>query len=445
MPFPVSLAKRLLLAALILIPITLGATGWYLEQAHRRALDAAIAERLQLQVVALLAQAEVSAGFELPLLPLESRLLQPGSGLYAMVSDELGRALWVSPSAALLADPLLRLSADIPALQAGERHDSEREGLIRHAYRVLWQLSDGETLGLRFIVAESAAPREADVQAFREQLLLWLGGTLVLVLLVQVLVVRWGLRPLRMLADRVAHIEDGSRTDLDGSWPDEVRPLVENLETLLSGEQRRRERTRHTLADLAHSLKTPLAVLRSADLQADGYPAIHTEQLERMEEVMAWHLQRATGGHHRLLQRVDIEPVLDRLRSTLLKVYGSRSLELRVTVEPGARYRGDERDLMELFGNLLDNACKYAHKVIEVSVRVTSGDGGLLIHIDDDGDGISPELRDTLLQRGARADSRREGQGIGLAVVLDIVHAQRGTVTLDESPLGGARVAVSLP
>lgn len=445
MPSSVSLSKRLLGAALVLIPITLGAAGWYLEQAHRRALDAAIAERLQLQVLTLIAQADVPSQFEMPLLPMETRLLQPGSGLYAMVSNDAGQTLWVSPSAALLPQPVLTLSDGIPDLASGQRHDSEKDGIIRHAYQVLWELPDGATLPLRFIAAESAAPREADVQAFRQALLMWLGATLLIVLLIQAGIVRWGLRPLRQLADHVGDIERGERTDLAGDWPREVRPLVDNLETLLSGEQRRRERMRNTLADLAHSLKTPLAVLRSADRTADNYGDVHAEQLGRMEEVMAWHLQRASGGHHRLLQRVEVKPVLERLHATLEKVYADRNLEFRLQVDETARYRGDERDLMEILGNLLDNACKYTHRVVQVAITIDTPADGLNICIDDDGEGISPELRDTLVQRGARADTRREGQGIGLAVVLDIVHGQKGSLELQESPLGGTRVLLTLP
>ena len=441
---PHSLASRLLLAAAVLMPLTLGLAGTYLERAHREALDAAIAERLQLQVITLLAQAEFSDAFELPLVPLESRLLQPGSGLYAMVTNGAGEPLWVSPSAALLADPLRRLGEGVPALAVGAGHDSERDGLIRHAYQVLWEVDDGEALPLRFVIGESAAPRDADVRAFRNRLLLWVAATLLLVLLVQLAIVRWGLQPLRRLAERISQIEAGRAADLGADWPREVRPLVDNLETLLRGEQQRRERTRNTLADLAHSLKTPLAVLRSADLQGPDYAALQAEQLDRMDEVMQWHLQRAVGGNHRLLQRVPVAPVLERLRATLLKVYAGRALTILVDADAGARFRGDERDLMEILGNLLDNACKYAASTVRVTAR-RGGDGGLDLAVEDDGEGISPELRDTLLGRGARADSRHEGQGIGLAVVLDIVSAQQGELSLGDSDLGGARVSLRLP
>jgi two-component system sensor histidine kinase PhoQ len=442
---PRSLAGRLLIAALVLMPVALGLTGFYLEKAHREALDAAIAERLQLQVVTLLALADVDDGFALPLMPLESRLLQPASGLYAMVSGARGDVLWVSPSAAFLADPLVSLAGGIPVLAPGEGHDSERNGLLRHAYQVLWELDDGAKRPLRFIVAESAAPRDADVAAFRNRLLLWLAGTVLVMLLLQLVIVRFGLQPLRDLAERISRIERGEAADVEGDWPREVRPLVDNLDALLAGEQQRRERTRNTLADLAHSLKTPLAVLRSADLSAPDYRQLIREQLDRMDEVMQWHLQRAVGGNHRLLQRIAVAPVLERLRATLLKVYAARELDIAMDVEATARYRGDERDLLEILGNLLDNACKYARGQVRVTARGGDVGEGLAIAIEDDGEGISPELRDALLRRGSRADSRQEGQGIGLAVVLDIVTSHGGQLTIGDSELGGAAVRLTFP
>jgi two-component system sensor histidine kinase PhoQ len=443
-PLPRSLGARLLVASLVLLPVVLGATGWVLERAHRGALQAALDERLQLQVLALLAQAEFAEEFRLPLLPLEPRLLQPNSGLYALVSDGGGRPLWLSPSAALLPQPLEKLSAGIPALPPGERYASERDGLWRHAYQVLWEGSDGADVPLRLVVAESTEPRDADLAAYRGQLLLWLGATLLLLLAAQALILRWGLLPLEHISAAVARVEAGESSTLPGPWPSEVQPLADNLNTLLQGEQRRRERTRNTLADLAHSLKTPLAVLRSADAHAEGHAALLEEQVQRMEEVVQWHLQRASGGSARLLQRVPVGPTAARLRETLLKVYADRDLEIVLDCPQSARFRGDERDLMELLGNLLDNGCKYADSRVALSVSGGTAGEPLQVVVEDDGEGISPELRDLLLTRGARADTRREGQGIGLSVVLEIVRAQHGELQIGDSALGGARVSLRL-
>ncbi|MEM8943194.1 MAG: ATP-binding protein [Pseudomonadota bacterium] len=440
-----SLAARLLMAALLLLPLTLGGTAFYLERAHRSALDAATSERLQLQVLTLLAQAEFSDEFRFSGQPVEPRLTEPASGLYALITDAANRVLWSSPSTSLLGDPLTYLAAGVPALNPGERHDSEANGLFRHAYQVLWDVPDQAAAPLRFLIAESSAPRDADLKEFRKSVWLWLGVTLVLVLLIQLLIFRWGLKPLRTLGERIGDIERGDTASLDGAWPAEVQPLVRNLDTLLTGEQRRRERMRNTLSDLAHSLKTPVAVLRSADRRASDFATIQKEQLDRMEEVVSWHLQRAVGGNHRLLQRIALAPVLERLRATLLKVYAGRDIEIEIDADSRLKYRGDERDLMEVLGNLLDNACKYGHRKVHVSASFDTENSELRITVDDDGDGISPELRDSLLQRGVRADTRTEGQGLGLALVRDLLETQGGRLTLDNSPAGGARVQVFLP
>jgi two-component system sensor histidine kinase PhoQ len=442
---PGSITARMVLAAMLLLPLALGVTGGYLERAHRESLDAAMTERLQLQVLALLAQADFSEEFSLPLIPLEPRLIQTNSGLYALVTGDGDDTVWLSPSALLLQQPLQSLMLGVPALAPGERHTSERGGLLRHAYQVLWETGQGAALPLRFLVAESTAPREADILAYRKNLLLWLGVTLILLLAVQLLIFRWGLLPLRRLTADIERIEAGEGSNLPGPWPLEVQPLADSLQALLEGEQQRRERMRNTLSDLAHSLKTPLAVLRSADPAAADYPSLQSEQLERMEEVIGWHLQRASGGNSRLLQRVALGPALERLRRTLLKVYAQRELDLVIDCPEAARFRGDERDLMELLGNLLDNACKYAGHRVQVIVTGGTPTQSLELCVEDDGEGVSPELRDTLLQRGARADTRREGQGIGLAVVLEIVAAQRGEISLGDSALGGASVRVLLP
>jgi two-component system sensor histidine kinase PhoQ len=442
---PRSLSARLLLASALLLPTALGASGWYLERAHRTALDAASVERLQLQVLALLAQADVAEQFRMPLQPLEPRLTQPKSGLYAMVTGKRGELLWLSPSADLLADPVARLTSEVPPLNAGEAHESELEGLFRHSYQVVWELESGEELPLRFTIAESTAPRDADLKAFRQQLWIWLGASALLLLAVQWLIIRWGLQPLSRLSRSISRIEAGEQSKLEGEWPPEVEPVAENLQLLLDGEQQRRDRLRNTLADLAHSLKTPLAVLRSADPNSDDYGPLREEQIGRMEEVITWQLQRAEGGRSKLLQRTPVLPPLQRLRDTLVKVYADRHVTIEIQGGGDALYKGDERDFLELMGNLLDNACKYGKRRVEVTVNGGTGHAPLQIAIDDDGDGISPELRDTLLLRGVRADSRREGQGLGLALVADLISASGGELAISTSPLGGARVALSLP
>jgi two-component system sensor histidine kinase PhoQ len=451
--WPRSLSARLFAASALLLPLSLGGTGWYLERAHSLALHAAQAERLQLQVLALLAQAEVMAegALEMPLQPLEARFGQPNSGLYAAVQDARGALLWASPSALSL--DLVEALSGLPLLEPGERHVAPWQDLQRLSWQVLWQTDAGSELPLRFTVLESLAPLRAEVAQYRRSLLLWLGGTLLLLLATQLLILFWGLRPLRALAATIARIEAGESQSLAGPWPREVRALTANLQRLLDAEQARRERMRNTLGDLAHSLKTPLAVLRSSAPQSPDYPAVVAEQLQRMETVVAWQLQRAVGGEGRLLQRVSLRSVLDRLCAGLRKVYAGRALDIAVGCAPEVVFRGDERDLFEVLGNVLDNACKHARQQVRVGAAAEA-EGGLAVVVEDDGTGVPEALRSAVLERGVRADSRplsaapatEQGQGLGLALACDIVRSYGGQLRIDQAPaLGGARVIITLP
>lgn len=435
-----SLSARLLLASALLLPLCLGATSWYLERGHRLGAESAQAERLQLHLLTLLAQAEFDEVLSLPDQVLESRLAQPGSGLLAYVTRSDGALLWASPSA-LMQEPGTML-AGLPELAPGDRDLSRRTDFQRLAYQVVWETDTGDEVPLRFVVAESLAPVRADVAAYRRNLLLWLGGTLLLLLATQLLIMAWGLRPLRDLGRDIARVERGEMDNLRGDWPREIRPVTDNLKTLLHSEQTRRERMRNTLSDLAHSLKTPLAVLRSADIGDREQAAIVTEQVARMEEVVEWQLQRAVGDGHRLLTMVDVGTVVDRLRHTLLKVYAARDLYVENTIPPECCFRGDERDLMEILGNVMDNACK--HAASQVRVTATPSGEGLVLTVEDDGPGISGDLGERLVERGTRADSRHAGQGLGLAVAADIVGSYGGRLSIGRSALGGAAVVLAL-
>jgi two-component system sensor histidine kinase PhoQ len=435
-----SLAGRLLLASALLLPLFLGVTGFYLGHSHRRGIEAAEAERLQLWVLTLLAEAEYDTELVLPAQLLEARFNQQGSGIYALVTAADGKLLWSSPSAATL--PPAELAPDLPRLAPGERRFQRRRGLFSLSHQVVWQTGEGGEAPLLFTVLETAEPLDAEVRSYRRSLLLWLGGSAVVLVACQAAILAWGLRPLRELARDIDRIESGVSERLGGPYPREVQALTDNLNTLLSSESRRRERMRHILSDLAHSLKTPLAVLRSADTGSADHAELVREQVERMDQIVSWQLQRSVEGGHKLLQTVPVLDVARRLRGSLLKVYAAKSPGIALEIGAECRFRGDERDLMELLGNLIDNACKYCRG----EVRVSAARGQqLVIAVEDDGAGIPRILREVILERGVRADVRHEGQGIGLAVAADIVASYQGELRVCTSELGGARVALRFP
>jgi two-component system sensor histidine kinase PhoQ len=437
-----SITGRLVLGSALLLAAFLAASSWYLERSHRNSLEAAASERLQLQVLTLLAQADYERSFSLPAELIESRYNQPNSGLYARVTDAGGKTLWLSDSAVSL-PATVTASPPLP-LHPGERHFSRSNGLYTLAWQVVWAAGGGEDIPLQFTVMETTAPLEADLAEYSRGLRLWLGGSALLLLLLQALVLGWAMRPLRRLAGEVEAIEAGDAELLGEHYPREIQPLTGNLNTLLGGERQRRERVRNTLADLAHSLKTPLAVLRGADPERADFAALVREQGAQMEQIVNYQLQRAAGGSHRLLQRLPVAPVVARLRESLVKVYADKALDIAVDIAPDCRFRGDERDLMEMLGNLMDNACKYGRR----RVRVRAGGGTsrpLRIDIEDDGPGIPSGERKRSLLRGTRLDQLSPGQGLGLAVAADIVESYRGRLEINDSELGGARVTVTFP
>lgn len=431
-----SLTGRLLLASMLLLPLFLGSTGLYLERAHRFAIEAAQEERLQSLILTLLAEAEYESALTMPVQLLEPRLNQPDSGLYAFVSSK-GIPLWSSPSVISIARPL-----KTPELSAGERHFSRRAGMFEQAYKVVWETNTGTEIPLLFSVIEAADGIAAQLNSYRRSLLFWLGGAALLLVGCQWVVLSWGLRPLQQLASQVAAIEAGERDSLSGPYPQELQSVTDNLNTLLSSEKRRRQRVRNTLADLAHSLKTPLAIIRNANPSSESYRALVSEQSDHMEKIVSYQLQRAVGGTHQLLKVVAVAPLLERLRSTLLKVYSASMTDIDLHVAPECLFRGDERDLMEVMGNLMDNACKYGHHLVRVSAS-SSEQYSLQIRVEDDGEGIPARLQEELLQRGARGDMSVSGHGIGLAVAADIIADYQGELTISQSALGGACISVT--
>jgi len=257
------------------------------------------------------------------------------------------------------------------------------------------------------------------------------------------------LLPLRRLERQVREVEAGERVSLTGRYPSELVGLAANLNALIETERRRLERYRHTLDDLAHSLKTPLAAMRTlfAELKPrtqDSQIDALNRELERMDQRVSYQLRRAraSGSTGLGTEPVAVAPVVDDLKLTLDKVYRDKRVVCTLELAPGAVFRGDPGDLTEILGNVMDNAYKYCKSRVHVTARSTSD--GLELRVGDDGGGISPELAATLGERGKRADESVPGQGIGLAVVRETVELYRGTLTAERSELGGAEVRIVL-
>jgi two-component system sensor histidine kinase PhoQ len=310
---------------------------------------------------------------------------------------------------------------------------------------------DPDTRMLTFSIAASLSPYEEQLWDFRQQMLGWFSGLMLLLLVTLALLLRWGLSPVRRLEREIHEVEEGRAEALSGGYPRELAGVATNLNALLVGERKRVARYRDTLGNLAHSLKTPLAVMRST-LSTEPAPLKETlgTEIDRMTGIIEHQLKRAAASGGALLGQapVEIVPLAGELRTTLLKVYAHKDLAIELAVDPGSQFVGDRGDLLELLGNLVDNACKWCRSQVRVTVSADENAETrqrLRILVEDDGPGISEENRARVLQRGVRTDETVPGHGLGLAMVRDTVEMYGGSLKIDTSLLGGARVSMRLP
>jgi two-component system sensor histidine kinase PhoQ len=435
------------LAASLILSAFLGLTGFALDKAFRSASEEALQARLFSNVYALLAAAEEDEAGRLmmPGVMTDPRFNRPDSGLYAKVSEVQGSYLWQSPSS------LGRKLGFLRQVQPGEskiaRFKLQGSAAMVLNFGVVWEDFQGRELQYVLAVAEDLKPLREQIAAFRDSLLLWLGGAALLLLLVQGWVLRWGLHPLREVAQALTEIESGRADQLQGDYPKELFGLTSNINSLIRHAQARQQRYRDSLGDLAHSLKTPLAVLQgvaeSEGKQPQASQDTLREQVERMNQIVSHQLQRAAAsGSSVLTQSLSVKPVVERIAGSLEKVYREQRIEWDLDVPEGTLFRGDEGDLMELLGNLMENACKYGKGRVRVQVENSKG---LQLWVEDNGQGIPADQVDAVLKRGHRADQQLPGQGIGLSVAADIVAAYGGGIEIKESKtLGGVAVHVQL-
>jgi two-component system sensor histidine kinase PhoQ len=315
------------------------------------------------------------------------------------------------------------------------------------AFGVAWEDYSGTESLYTYTVAEDTSVFEAEVGSFRFTLWRWLGGMALVLLIAQGLVLRWGLRPLRRVTSDLQQIEKGHTDRLHGPYPRELAGLTSSLNSLIEHSKSVQSRYRNSLDDLAHSLKTPLAILQSSHPDSNHADADHTlvrEQVQRMDEIISHQLQRAAvSGRATLAKPVAVGKVVERLVRSLDKVYREKRPTVTLELDPSATFTGDEADLMEVMGNLLENAYKYCGSMIRVSVRFDKHSDGIEISIEDDGPGIAPQQVEGVLQRGTRMDESRPGQGIGLSMASEIITLYGGRLAIAASPLGGALLQIN--
>jgi len=262
--------------------------------------------------------------------------------------------------------------------------------------------------------------------------------------------VRRGMSPLDELRHQLAAVHKGTSTRVSGKYPAEVQPLVHDLNVLLEEREQRIARAIAKAGDLAHALKTPLAVLRQEAEQArtaghEQLAAEMDEQIDRMKRQIDYHLAqaRSVASAASPAARASIAESAEALARTLRRLHSERDIRIEINAPVAHCFRGQREDLDEMLGNLLDNACKWAR----TQVRLTCFNEGeqIVIAIDDDGPGIEPSMRGNVIQCGVRADETAPGSGLGLAIVRDLAAIYGGSISLEDSPIGGLRARLTLP
>ena len=439
-----SIKSRLTLVSMVVLVMFMVLTAIALERAVVKQALRAEQDGLQLLIYSLLGAVDRDDS-GLSIRVSNDRLFEPGlitrnSGLYALLYDQDKREIWRSES----------ISTNFPAIEQinlgdwqFEILDHYTEPFFRLGFAIQWPDMKDRLQRYDVVVWREADDYLGQLERFRQILWTWLLVTTLLLLLVMYLVTRWSLRPLIMVGLEVKAIEDQKQSGFKLNYPAEITPLTENLNILLKREQYQRQRYRNAMDDLAHSLKTPLAVLSGLSAQPGiAQPQLATlrEQTERMNQIVSYQLQKAGSvADIRINKPVDLVQIIEKLLSALEKVYQEKAIEVQCRLADQILLRMDEGDCLEVVGNLLDNAFKYGRRIVAVTVSELE-DNFMRLIIDDDGDGLAAEEIERIMNRGIRLDEAIEGQGIGLAVVADIVESYNIEMNFAASNLGGLQV-----
>jgi signal transduction histidine kinase len=293
---------------------------------------------------------------------------------------------------------------------------------------------------------------EDRIEKFRNRLTIALtlaGIGLVSVTLFQV---RFGLLPLRKIERGLAAVRSGEAQKLEGDLPAEIKPLQVELNALIQSNQDIVDRARTQVGNLAHALKTPLAVITNeAREEKSAFGQKVAEQAQIMRDQVGHYLDRArmAAGAAVIGRVTQVEPVVEPLVRALERIHGEKNVQITAACQPGARFKGEKQDFEEMLGNLLDNACKWARAKVLLTVEQSSPERAqprrLVVTVEDDGQGLTPEQMARIGKRGLRLDETQPGSGLGLSIVADLVHSYRGRLDLASSPHGGLLVRLELP
>lgn len=438
-----SLNQRILLSATLVLIIFIAGIAVTLDRAFYDSALLGVQDRMYARILLLMGDAEIDnrGNLSMPSDLIDTKLSQPDSTTYAWIIDHTKAIAWKSTSA------LNKTITTISPLKKGEKKFKQVTigGTPRfiYSYNITWVTRTG-AFPLTFNVVTDTKLFDAQIERYREDLWQWLSIMALLLLITQMLVLRWGLRPMRQVSTEIAAIESGQQKNLKGKYPRELKLLTDSINSLINHERKQQKRYRNGLADLAHSLKTPLAILRGTVGSEDSIQnTALIEQIDRMDNIVQYQLRRvATAGSSPGMRLLALRPVAEKIINTVAKVYRSKQINVAIDIEDRINLRIDEGDLMEMLGNLIDNAFKWCRNSVELSAKVEQNK--VIISVEDDGPGIKYHEVARILERGVRADQSIPGHGIGLAIVRDIIQVYGGRLSIDKNRTDGTRIVIYL-
>ena len=443
-----SLRVRLMLAATLLAVLFMLALLPAMQGAFSLALKDAIEQRLASDVTTLISAAKMEKNrLKMPALLPDEEFNLPDSRLLGYIYDREGHLVWRSRATQEEAINYQPRYDGRGNEFASIREDNGREFFV---YDVEVKLLGGKSAAFSFVALQPMREYNLTLDGLRENLYLGFGAALIVLLSLLWIGLTWGLRALRRLSQELDEIETGKRDSLSEQHPRELLRLTGSLNRLLHSEREQRTRYRDSLDDLAHSLKTPLAVLQGVSESMAQRPTereqawVLQSQIERMNQQISYQLQRASLRKSGLIRhQVELLPVVQSLCNTLGKVYRDKQVKVSYDIPELSHVPIEQNALLELLGNLLENAYRLCLGQVRISLHRNAH--GIEVCVEDDGPGVPEDQRARILQRGERLDRQHPGQGIGLAVVKDIIESYDARLTLNDSALGGAAFRIYFP
>lgn len=444
-----SIRNRFFVALSVVLVFGLGGIGWTVDRMYARSVQDGIIERLTATLNLLVSTIEETGGELVMQQPLDSRLQQPGSNLTAGMQTDY--RTWLSASTLQVAP--LEWPHGPQGEQVYRRIDEffpDANPQLVMSWELGWESDRGEVLPLHLWAAADVAELREPLAEFRRDTWRWLSMLGILLVCVQ-LVTGWlGMKPLRRVEGEILAIERGEKQSLDGAYPVELSALTENLNALLASERIGQQQYRKALGNLGHAMKTPLAVISSILQQ----PALDSDDMEQannavqeLHSVIRFQIERAASAARRTM----VKPVMvaiqaERIVRSLKKIYPHVSIIQ--DIEHDCLFFGEQRDLLEVLGNLLENACKYGSGDVLLRVlqlNLNKRKPGLRISVGNSGNPLDRDQFEKMLQRGLRGDERVDGDGLGLAIVAEIAEAYGASLSADISELGGLQVILEFP